>query len=279
MRLGFLVVKDMRTLPFEQVARWAAENGFPAIDTGLENAEICRRYGLELASFNLGVDPVVPDETGRMQAQSAAVALLDQAAALGVKRSMITHTRLQGVPVEETLRLFSVGYGPIVERAEGLGIKLYMEPYHAHGRWLATTPETIRATLAALPSPALGISMDPSHFIVQGIDPIRATLEFGEHIVYVHAKDTEILRDRLYEVGLFGQALNNPSGRPFAGWWRYRLPGYGELNWPRFMGALAEIGYDDVVAIEHEDALFYGSPERNQKGLLLAKQFLAPFIV
>ena len=114
--------------------------------------------------------------------------------------------------------------------------------------------------------------------MVQGIDHIRATKEFGDRIYYAHAKDTEILHDQLYEYGIMGRALGE-GVRPYGGWWRYRLPGYGQINWPQFMGALAEVGYDDVLAIEHEDAIWYGSHELNKKGLLLSKAFLDPFLV
>ena len=77
--------------------------------------------------------------------------------------------------------------------------------------------------------------------------------------------------------GIFGKALN--SNRPFSGWWRYRLPGYGSINWAQFIATLNEIGYDDVLAIEHEDEIYYGSPELNYKGLLMSKKYLEQFIV
>jgi len=130
---------------------------------------------------------------------------------------------------------------------------------------------------AAVPSRSLGICLDPSHLVVQGIDYIRATKEFGDRIYYAHAKDTEVLPDKLYEYGIFGKGLGND--RPFAGWWRYRLPGYGSINWAHFISALNEVGYDDVLAIEHEDEIYYGSVELNKKGLLMAKKYLEQFII
>lgn len=43
--------------------------------------------------------------------------------------------------------------------------------------------------------------------------------------------------------------------------WIFRTVGYGHdaLFWRQFGSALREVGYDDVVSIEHEDAL--ASPE------------------
>jgi sugar phosphate isomerase/epimerase len=278
MKLGFLVVRDMRHMPFKEVAVWGAATGFDAIDASLETADLCRELGLEVGSIPLGVDVQQTDESARDSAIAQAQETIRLAAAKGIKRAMIDHRRLPGISVERSIEIFAKGCAPVAEFAEDYDFKLAMEIYHGHGTWLAITPELIRAVFAAVPSRSLGICLDPSHLVVQGIDHIRATKEFGERICYSHAKDTEILSDRLYEYGIMGRALGE-GVRPYGGWWRYRLPGYGQINWPHFIGTLAEIGYDDVLAIEHEDAIWYGSPERNKKGLLLSQAYLAPFLV
>jgi len=33
------------------------------------------------------------------------------------------------------------------------------------------------------------------------------------------------------------------------------MPGLGEIPWARFISTLNEVGYDDVLSIEHEDSL------------------------
>jgi sugar phosphate isomerase/epimerase len=77
----------------------------------------------------------------------------------------------------------------------------------------------------------------------------------------VHAKDTEIMEDRLGHVGIYGN-----------GWWRYRMPGMGEVDWDGIAQALAEIGYRGDVIIEHEDPVFEG--DRFEEGLSLGIRFL-----
>ena len=52
------------------------------------------------------------------------------------------------------------------------------------------------------------------------------------------------MRDRLRRQGILGSS-----------WWRYRLPGNGELNWPEIIAALRAIGYDGTISIEQEDDL------------------------
>jgi sugar phosphate isomerase/epimerase len=277
MRLGFMTVKDMRGMPFEEIARWGVENGFAAVDAQMEHLGICAEYGIEVGATHLRPRVLTVDEAARVAAQQEAFKIIDEAVARGVTRAMIPHSRQPGMSTEESIEVFAKGYGPIAEYAEQYNFKLVMEIYHAHGQWLAITPELIRAVFAAVPSRSLGICLDPSHLVVQGIDYIRATKEFGDRIYYAHAKDTEVFADKLYEYGIFGKALAN--NRPFAGWWRYRLPGYGSINWAHFISTLNEVGYDDVLAIEHEDEIYYGSVDLNKKGLLMAKKHLEQFVV
>jgi len=278
MKLGFMTVKDMRSLPFEEVAKFGAEAGFKAVDTPIDEIDTTLRYGMEVGSTMLRPNAATPDPDERAKAQDELCALIDRAVAKGVKRGMIIHARQPGMTNEESVDIFAKGFGPVAEYAEQFDFKLVMEIYHAHGRWLAITPELIRAVFAAVPSRALGICLDPSHFVVQGIDYMRATREFAERIYYAHAKDTEILPEKLYEYGVFGKAFEEGNSRPFYGWWRYRLPGYGEIDWPKFIATLVECGYDDILAVEHEDAIYYGDVEKNKKGLMLAKQYLEPFM-
>lgn len=94
------------------------------------------------------------------------------------------------------------------------------------------------------------------------IDCIEATRRFGDRIFHTHAKDTEILPSKLTEVGIIG-----------SGWWRYRMPGGGVINWQGFISALRESGYDHVLNIEHEDPFFKG-----MEGLLMEKRYLDTLI-
>jgi sugar phosphate isomerase/epimerase len=100
----------------------------------------------------------------------------------------------------------------------------------------------------SVPSPALGLSFDPSHLVwLQIPDVPRVIRRYGERIYHVDAKDTEVMPERLAAQGILGNA-----------WWRYRLPGHGSLDWPAIFAALREIGYDGAVDIENEDPLYPG---------------------
>jgi len=69
--------------------------------------------------------------------------------------------------------------------------------------------------------------------------------KFADRVVHVHAKDTEIFYDKRDHVGIYGD-----------GWWTYRIPGLGEIDWNEFMAGLHSIGYKGGIAIEHEDGRF-----------------------
>lgn len=98
----------------------------------------------------------------------------------------------------------------------------------------------------------VGVNFDPSHLMWMGADPLAAITALGAAIYHVHAKDTRLeaaplARDGRIEI----RPAEDVSHRA----WNYVTLGHGhDLEWWRhFCGALAKIGYDDVLSIEHED--------------------------
>ena len=101
------------------------------------------------------------------------------------------------------------------------------------------------------------------------IDYERAVRDYASRILHVHAKDLEIDRDGLYRNGTISLGM---------GWQVPRLPGLGEVRWDRFVAALYRAGYDDVVSIEHEDRTFEGTQELVERGFLIARDVLKPYL-
>ena len=103
---------------------------------------------------------------------------------------------------------------------------------------------------------AIGANLDPSHLFWQGIDIETAIAELGKAgaIFHTHAKDTAIHSRNASLNGVLDTVpLNDVAHRS----WVFRTVGYGhgELEWRRILSALRLSGYDDVLSIEHEDAL------------------------
>ena len=116
----------------------------------------------------------------------------------------------------------------------------------------------------------IGANFDPSHLFWQGIDVIEAVRLLGRAgaIFHVHAKDTAINAGVVRQNGVLD---TTPLDRVADRAWIFRTVGYGHdaLFWRQFISSLREVGYDDVMSIEHEDAL--ASPE---EGVTRAVEFL-----
>ena len=122
----------------------------------------------------------------------------------------------------------------------------------------------------AIPDANFGLNLDPSHLVWLQIDYERAVYDFGERIFHAHAKDLEIRREGLYRHGTFSGGI---------GWQVPRIPGLGEVDWPRFVAALYAVGYDHVLSVEHEDRKFEGTQELVERGFLVARNTLRPLLV
>jgi sugar phosphate isomerase/epimerase len=123
----------------------------------------------------------------------------------------------------------------------------------------------------------LYLNYDPSHLVWLGIDPVAALRPYVDRVLHVQAKDTELdlaARDRF---GIYGRMRDKRS--PWdTGWWRYRVPGRGQVDWRAVVDALDEGGFDGVVSVEHEDPVWSGDEERIEHGLEIARTTLRPLL-
>jgi sugar phosphate isomerase/epimerase len=124
-----------------------------------------------------------------------------------------------------------------------------------------------------------GLTYDPSHLPWLGIDPLVALKRaLNSGIVYhVQAKDIEIDEGARNEYGILGKTIGRTSPTD-TGWWKYRVPGRGQLNWNQIIDALYSAGYQGDVAVEHEDPVWGGQPDKIKKGFEIAARTLRPFI-
>lgn len=167
--------------------------------------------------------------------------------------------------------VFNEKYLPVCEK---LDITMGWENYPCPVNF-ATVPAAWEAVFSQVPSHRLGLEFDPSHLVRQYIDYFEAAWNFKDRILGVHAKDTEITQPVLQKVGIHGQ-----------GWWRYRIPGQGLIDWPRFITVLLQTRFGGGIAIEHEDP-FWDEPPHNsapefpqarKDGFILAYRFLSMYL-
>lgn len=137
----------------------------------------------------------------------------------------------------------------LVRYAAGLGIeKICIEP---HGHQLVYNVGTL-LRLREAAGDMVGANFDPSHMMWMGGDPLAAIRRLGGAIYHVHAKDTRIDRDNSAMGTLFEtKTVDRADERA----WNYVTLGFGhgESWWRDFVLLLRQVGYNDVLSIEHED--------------------------
>ena len=280
MHVGMRMPPMHRDLGVDGTIKWAAENGFGSVDlpdASPAHRKLCAEVGIGVGSVDWGAggDVLSLDAGKRRKGVADTKKRIRETARIGgsvVFLCLSPDDRLQ--PRAETFRVFKKVYPGIVKEAEKTGVYLAIEPYPGPAPGypnLGCTPETLRAVFEVVPSPHLGICYDPSHFVRIGVDYQRLLVEFGDRVRHVHAKDTEILEDGLYAYGCLGQTFGKKRYGHGEGWWRYCVPGWGDVNWRWVVARLEEFGYDGPLAIELEDDRYGGNTSLNQEGLLEAK--------
>src|SRR6185295_7168282 len=112
------------------------------------------------------------------------------------------------------------------------------------------------------------LNYDPSHPVLLRMDYLKPLKEFAGKLFHIHAKDVLHDTDNFNDVGILG--LPKEYHQP-------RIPGYGEIDWSKFIGALMGTGYDGPVCIEVEDKTFGKSIDGRQRAVKVARNVLAPF--
>ena len=133
-------------------------------------------------------------------------------------------------------------FTPVARVAEEKGVRIALDVAVRMGQ-IGCNPEMWDRILEAVPSDAIGLSCDPSHWVWLMIGPAEDVIrEYAGKWYFADVKDCEISPRMLYRQGIIGNW-----------WWQYRLPGRGSLDWSRIGGALIESGYDYVMCVENED--------------------------
>lgn len=117
---------------------------------------------------------------------------------------------------------------------------------------IETGPEeavVLKGFLDTLDTKGVMVNFDPANFVmVTGDDPVQAVYTLKDYIVHTHAKDGRKLLDRDPEIiyGIIEAEIQ--EGRAFI-----ELPlGEGDVDFPNYLKALDEIGYQGFLTIERE---------------------------
>jgi len=305
MELGFLTA-CLPDLPLTAIAGWAAEQGFGALEVSAwpstderpftathvdaasmdeERARNIReefdRLGLSISSLayyenNLDRDPQVREAVNQHVRDCVDAAVLLSVPTVGtfVGRDIDRSVR-------DNLREAEKVLPPLVEYATERNIRLVVENCPMEG-W---HPDAYPANLAYSPELwewmfdlGFWLNYDPSHLVGMGIDPVTALRAHVGRVAHVQAKDVEILPGLIDRYGFFGKTREREDPWDHS-WWRFRMPGLGQVDWPRIVDVLYEGGFDGTVSIEHEDPIWRGSEDKVKTGLRIARRTLEPLLV
>jgi len=288
----------------EEVAEWASGNGFAMLEVAAwpSGEGATRRYsgvshldvddlsdtrakevtgdlaqrGITISGLGYYPNPLHPDPEHRAAVVEHLHKVIAAAGRLGVG---VVNTFLGGdqtKTVQDNWADAQKVWPALVGAAQDAGVKIAIENcpmIFSSDEWpgghnIAYSPSLWRTMFEEF-GETVGLNFDPSHLIWQMIDMEAAIDEFGERFYHVHAKDLEVDEQGLYEHGIMSGGI---------GWQVPRLPGLGQVDWRRFFSALYRVGYDGVICVEHEDRRFEGSRELVDRGFLLARDHLAPWI-
>lgn len=303
MKIGFLTACFPR-IPLERIVPWAAEQGFETLemaawpkrsrrdymarhieaerfskDDAKRVTDLLGEHGLAISAMAYYDNNLHPDRKKREEYHEHLRKVIDAASMLGVDR---VGTFVGARPVHPKKVMKEVGeiFREMMRYANDRGVRVMIEncpmdnwvTFGLPGNY-AYSPELWEALFNEVPDENFGLNYDPSHLYWLGIDHEQAARDFASRIFHVHAKDAEMLPEGQYRHGILGQQLGDNKWK--SGWWRYRMPGKGEIDWTSFLETVREIGYDDVVSIEHEDPEYEGSEEKVREGLRLGREHLA----
>ncbi len=306
MQLGLLTA-CLPWLSLAEVTAWASRTGYESLevaawptnsphihhaahidvadfsDTTAERIrELLDRYSLTIAALTYCDNNLHGDSRERDRIHRHLRACINAAAALDVPYVSTFIGRDVTRSVADNLKLAEHHLPPLVTYAAERGVRLLAENCPMEG-W---HPDGYPGNLAYSPELwdwmfDLGflLTYDPSHLPWLGINPLDA-LEYALNrgmVAHVQAKDIEIDERARTRYSIFGKTVQRTSPTD-VGWWRYRIPGQGTLNWNHLIDTLHNAGYDSAVAVEHEDPIWGGTLDKTKHGLQIAAHTLQPLI-
>lgn len=287
-----LLTDALEDRPLDEALAWCAQRDIAGVELGVggyspaphldleallgdagERGRFSERldaHGIELVALNASGNPLHPDASIARAHERALRGAVELAAALDVPR-VVAMSGCPGGPGGGGWPVFAGGAW--LPDMEGLWEHQWPEVIAPYWRelsaWAAGAAPGVDICLELHPGTSIynaasftllrevtgdnvKVNLDPSHFWWQGIDPVTTVRALGDHIGFVHGKDTLVHEDRVALHGVLD--FRWPAGADTMPW-HFCAVGRGRPigEWRRLMDALHEAGYDGPVSIEHED--------------------------
>lgn len=289
MKVGFCIV-NCSDKPVEEVCKMAAEKGYEAIEipSYKDNGQIdvdqllmpgeaerfkkmVKSYGLELSAVSNHPESLLVLGPYGVDTDSICPGTKEEKIAYGTE-SLIKSAQLANaleIPVvvafsgienfghindwpypggwADEEKRFVENYLPIFDKYQEYGVKVAFEPHP--NNIIYDTQTSLRCLELCGFHPSYGINFDPANLLMAGINLQTYINELKDRIVTVHAKDCELVEHNMLKGGLMMQGEWGRLDRSL----RFRIPGWGSIDWKKIITELYMVGYDGAYNYEHED--------------------------
>nr|WP_205920649.1 sugar phosphate isomerase/epimerase family protein [Rhizobium leguminosarum] len=241
----------------EEVVDFAASAGFDAIEIDVGGhiktpdrveaaVALARSRNLFVSSITYFGNQLDADRAKRKALRESTAEFAGAIGQVGVPIFVIFPGRDETASDEANYDDFADFANGLIAQTQPYGLTFAIENWPGpKDNFIGTTPKGWQELFQRIENPRFGLEFDPSHLIRIGVDPYQAMEAVKDRIAILHVKDTAIDRENLQAVGYHGK-----------GWWQYKLPGLGLIDWPRFLRQARGAGFDGTLSIEHEDAAF-----------------------
>jgi sugar phosphate isomerase/epimerase len=303
MQLGF-VSAILAELKFTEVLEFAASEGFDCVEVmcwpvgkaerkfaGVTHIDVVgltqsqaddvnatiQKHGVGVSGLGFYPNPLDPEAEVSKRAVDHIKKVILAAEKLGLKQVNSFIGRDWTKSVDDNWPRFLKTWKPLVAFAEDRGVRIGIEncpmlftaDEWPGGKNLAHSPAVWRRMFQDIPSEHFGLNYDPSHLVWQQMDWLKPLSAFKDKLFHVHAKDVRFIERGLDDEGILATPLR---------YHQPRIPGFGEVDWGRFIGTLLQVGYNGPVCIEVEDDTFGKTLDGRKLAVRTSGRFLRNFI-
>ena len=239
--------------------------------------ELCGIYRVAISSLGYYPNPLDPDTGAARKAVEHLKKVIKASSILGINTVTTFVGRDWTRSVDDNWPRFLKTWRPLVKFAQDHNVRIGIEncpmlftaDEWPGGKNLAYCPRIWRRMFADIPSQSFGLNYDPSHLVWMRMDWERPLREFKDRLHHLHAKDVRLDPVRLNDVGILATPLE---------YHQPRIPGFGEIDWGRYLGTVKEMGYDGPLCIEVEDDTFGKTLNGRKDAVRVAGNVLRPFV-
>lgn len=285
-------------MTFEEVVDYSASVGFQALEVccwpvgradrryaGVTHIDVdsltkekadyynnyAKEHGVSIASLAYFPNALSDDEEAAKTAIAHIYKVIEAASLMGGGLVTTFIGKDKTKTVEENIEKMKTVWPPILKAAKDAGVKIGIENcpmYFTKDEWpggnnLASTPQVWDEMFAM--GDNIGLCFDPSHMILLGMDVVKPVIDYKDRLFHVHFKDLQIDQDKVNRYGRF----------TYPGLWHTpKIPGLGDVNFPKLISMLNQIGYKGACCLECEDRAFEGSLEDTKECIETAYRYL-----